>query len=93
MRLAHLTGDAAVSPGAARLLSAWHCDHADAGALTIAFGERAVRCLRGWSKHRRILSFSKVGTAESGAWLLVSDWGSAPVSCQLGPGSWFLADQ
>jgi hypothetical protein len=53
----------------------WLCDHADADALTIAFGERAGRCLRGSSKHRRILSLSKVGTAESGAWLRVSPEG------------------
>jgi len=33
----------------------WRCNHADPGALTIAFVERAVRCLRGSSKHRRIL--------------------------------------
>jgi len=34
-----------------RRLQLWLCGHTDAGALTIAFGERAVRCLRGSSKH------------------------------------------
>jgi hypothetical protein len=34
------------------------CNHADAGALTIAFDERALPCLQGSSKHRRILSRS-----------------------------------
>jgi hypothetical protein len=56
----------------ARLSQPWHCDHADAGAFTIAFGERAVQCLRESSKHPRIASLSKVGAAESGAWLRVS---------------------
>ena len=54
------------------LALAWLCNHTDAGALTTASSERALRCLRGSSKHRRTLSMSKVGTAESGAWLRVS---------------------
>jgi len=37
----------------------WHCSHADAGALTIAFGERALECLRGSSKRRHIFPSRK----------------------------------
>jgi len=43
-------------PKSTRLPPPWHCGHADAGALTIAFGERDLRCLQGSSKHRSILS-------------------------------------
>ena len=50
----------------------WLSGHADPGAPTIAFVERAVRCLRGSSKRRRILSSSEVGAAESGASLRLS---------------------
>ena len=72
-----------------QLLGPWLSDHADPGALTIAFVERAVRRLRGSSKHRRILSISEVGTAESGAWLRVSDCGSRPRGCRRQK-SWLL---
>ena len=58
VRLAHPPGDAVVPLGAARLLSAWRSDHADAGVLTIAFGQRALRCLRRSSKHRSLLSLA-----------------------------------
>jgi hypothetical protein len=37
------------------LVQPWRCNHADAGTLTIAFDERALPCLRGSSKRRRIL--------------------------------------
>jgi hypothetical protein len=39
-----------------RLLGPWQRNHADARALTIAFGRRALRCLRESSKHRPFLS-------------------------------------
>jgi hypothetical protein len=53
---AHNSGSPGVTPARwARLSGPWRCDHADPGALTIAFVEPAVRCLRGSSKHRRIL--------------------------------------
>ena len=42
IRLAHLPGDAAVPPGAARLLSVWQRDDAAAGAGTIASPDASV---------------------------------------------------
>ena len=48
-------GKGVAGVGRRRRARSWRCNHADPGALTIAFVERAVRCLRGSSKHRRIL--------------------------------------